>query len=281
MHAEFPHLTFDFTAKVEHLLKHRHLLAELRECGCAFAVSAFESTSDLVLEKLDKGHTRADMVVALAAAEAAERFRASEATANAVRTEALDLATRVTGAPSRDVNYIVPHFVLNFLPIGLAGLFIAAILAAAMSSISSELNSLSTVTVIDFYRRWVRPEASDAHFLFVSKFATAFWGFVACFVATYAATLGSLIEVVNRFGSFFYGSILGIFLLAMVPFARPWAAFVALITGMCTVAAVTFGAPEISFLWHNVIGALTVLLVGILLSGAGGLHVDWRHEHAE
>jgi hypothetical protein len=205
-----------------------------------------------------------------ARAEAAERFRASEATANAVRTEALDLATRVTGAPSRDVNYIVPHFVLNFLPIGLAGLFIAAILAAAMSSISSELNSLSTVTVIDFYRRWVRPEASDAHFLFVSKFATAFWGFVACFVATYAATLGSLIEVVNRFGSFFYGSILGIFLLAMVPFARPWAAFVALITGMCTVAAVTFGAPEISFLWHNVIGALTVLLVGILLSGAGG-----------
>jgi solute:Na+ symporter, SSS family len=168
------------------------------------------------------------------------------------------------------VNYIVPHFVLTYLPIGLAGLFIAAIMAAAMSSISSELNSLSTVTVIDFYRRWVRPDGTDAHFLTVSKFATGFWGLVACVVATYAATLGSLIEVVNRFGSFFYGSILGVFLLAMIPFIRPWPAFIALLSGMAAVAAVSFGAPSISFLWHNVVGALTVVLVGILLSVMAG-----------
>lgn len=208
-----------------------------------------------------------------AEAAAAERFRASEDAANDVRTEALDLANRVTGQPSRDVNYIVPHFVLTYLPIGLAGLFIAAIMAAAMSSISSELNSLSTVTVIDFYRRWVRPTGTDSHFLNVSRLATAFWGFLACIVATYAATLGSLIEVVNRFGSFFYGSILGVFLLAMIPFVRPWAAFIGLISGMCAVAAVSFGAPSISFLWHNVIGVFTVLLAGIVLSvvaGAGG-----------
>ena len=203
-------------------------------------------------------------------AAAAERFLASEAAANGVRTEALDLANRVTGEASRDVNYIVPHFVLNFLPIGLAGLFIAAIMAAAMSSISSELNSLSTVTVIDFYRRWVRPDGTDAHFLTVSKFATGFWGLVACVVATYAATLGSLIEVVNRFGSFFYGSILGVFLLAMIPFTKPWPAFIALLSGMAAVAAVSFGAPSISFLWHNVVGALTVVVVGILLSSLAG-----------
>jgi hypothetical protein len=85
-------------------------------------------------------------------------------------------------------------------------------------------------------------------------------------VATYAATLGSLIEVVNRFGSFFYGSILGVFLLAMIPRARALGAFVGLLTGMATVAAVSFGAPSISFLWHNVIGALTVVAVGLLLS---------------
>jgi solute:Na+ symporter, SSS family len=76
--------------------------------------------------------------------------------------------------------------------------------------------------------------------------------------------------VVNRFGSFFYGSILGVFLLAMIRFARPWAAFFGLICGMGAVAAVTFLAPSISFLWHNVIGAGTVLLVGILLSAGGG-----------
>jgi SSS family transporter len=197
---------------------------------------------------------------------AAVRMRDSEARANAVRTEALDLANRVTGEPSRDVNYIVPHFVLNYLPIGLAGLFIAAVMAAAMSSIAAELNSLSSVTVIDFYRRWVRPEATDAHFLTVSKAATAFWGLLACVVATYAATLGSLIEVVNRFGSFFYGSILGVFLLAMVPFVKPWPAFIAMIAGMSAVATVTIFAPEISFLWHNVVGVGTVLIVGVVLS---------------
>jgi solute:Na+ symporter, SSS family len=202
-------------------------------------------------------------------AAAADRFREGEAALSTVRDEALALAGRVTGQTPRDVNYIIPHFVLNFLPIGLAGIFIAAIMAAAMSSISSELNSLSTVTVIDFYRRWARPEGSDRHYLLISKFATGFWGLFACFVATYAATLGSLIEVVNRFGSFFYGSILGVFLLAMVPFARPWAAFVALIAGMSAVAAVSIQAPALSFLWHNVIGAGTVVATGVLLSVAG------------
>jgi SSS family solute:Na+ symporter len=135
-----------------------------------------------------------------------------------------------------------------------------------MSSIAAELNSLSTATVIDFYRRWVRPEGSDAHYLLVSKLATGFWGIFACIVATYAVSIGSLIEVVNRFGSFFYGSILGVFLLAMIPRARGAGAFFGLIAGMAAVATVTFGAPRVSFLWHNVIGAVTVVVVGMLIS---------------
>ena len=192
-------------------------------------------------------------------------FLAREASVQLIRTEALAMAEDVTGEPSRDVNYVIPRFVLSELPIGLAGLFIAAIIAAAMSSISSELNSLSTTSIIDFYRRWFRPEASDAHYLAVSKVATAFWGVFACVVAVYAVSLGSLIEVVNRFGSFFYGSILGVFLLAMVPRARGFGAFAGLIAGMAAVAAVTLGAPSVSFLWHNVIGAAVVLAVGVAL----------------
>jgi solute:Na+ symporter, SSS family len=188
----------------------------------------------------------------------------------AVRTEALALAERVTGEAPRDVNYIIPRFVLDHLPLGLAGLFIAGVMAAAMSSIAAELNSLATATVIDFYRRWVRPEGSDAHFLTVSKLATAGWGLFACVVATYAVSLGSLIEVVNRFGSFFYGSILGVFMLAMIPAAGGLGAFLGLIAGMAVVAAVNFGAPEISFLWHNVIGAVTVVAVGLLAGALGG-----------
>ena len=168
---------------------------------------------------------------------AMDEFLAHEATVQDIRTEALALAEEVTGESSRDVNYIIPRFVLSELPLGLSGIFIAAVMAAAMSSIAAELNSLSTASVIDFYRRWVRPEGDDAHYLKVSKLATAFWGIFACFVATYAATLGSLIEVVNRFGSFFYGSILGVFLLAMVPRARGAGAFFGLLAGMGAVAA--------------------------------------------
>ena len=114
-----------------------------------------------------------------------------------------------------DVNYIIPTFILTQLPIGLIGLLIVAILMAATDTIAGELNSLSTATVIDFYRRWFSPEASDAHYLAVSKIATGLWGLFACAVAVWAAELGSLIEVVNRFGSFFYGSILGVFILAV------------------------------------------------------------------
>jgi solute:Na+ symporter, SSS family len=201
-----------------------------------------------------------------AAATASAGFRAMDSSATAVRGEALALAASVSGEPSKDVNYIIPRYVLDHLPLGLAGIFIAAVIAAAMNAISAELNSLSTASVVDFYRRWVRPEASDAHFVAASRAATAVWGVFACVVATYAANLGSLIEVVNRFGSFFYGSILGVFVLAMIPRVRAFGAFTGLIAGMAAVAAVNFGAPSVAFLWHNVVGVVTVVVVGTLLS---------------
>ena len=201
-----------------------------------------------------------------AISSAVEKFRTTEAGVTAIRTEALAAAERASGESSRDVNYIIPRFVLDNLPLGFAGIFLAAVLAAAMSSIAAELNSLSTATVVDFYQRWLRPVASDMHYLNVSKVATALWGVFACVVATYAATLGSLIEVVNRFGSFFYGSILGIFLLAMIPRVRALGAFIGMLCGMGAVAAVAFGAPEISFLWHNLVGAAVVVAIGWLLS---------------
>ena len=211
------------------------------------------------------------------AAATTERQRAAEArdaaafadadrSGNSIRGEALGEVQKTLGQSSRDVNYIIPRFVLDYLPVGLAGLFLAAILAAAMSSIAAELNSLATATTVDFYQRWMNPGADDAKSLQVGKLSTMIWGVFACVVAGYAATLGSLIEVVNRFGSFFYGSILGVFLLAMIPRARGVGAFVGLIAGMSAVAAVAFGAPQVSFLWHNVIGAGTVVIVGLLLS---------------
>ena len=192
-------------------------------------------------------------------------FLAREQRIQELRGEALTMVVEETNESSTDVNYIIPRFVLSELPIGLAGLFIAGVFAAAMSSIAAELNALSTASVIDFYRRWIKPNADDTHYLTVSKGATVFCGFFAFIVATYAATLGSLIEVVNRFGSFFYGSILGVFLLAMVPMAKARGAFLGLIIGMATVAYVA-SQTSIEYLWQNVIGAVVVLAVGVPLS---------------
>ena len=211
-----------------------------------------------------------------ATAENRTAFALSEKAIVAVRTEALKKAEAVTGQPSKDVNYIIPHFVLSELPIGLAGLFIAAVIAAAMSAVSGELASLSSTTVIDLYRRWIAPDADDTHYLKISRAATGLWGVFACIVATFAATLGSLIEVVNRYGSFFYGSILGVFILAMVPRAGANGAFVGLILGMSAVAGVNHWAPEVAFLWYNVIGAVTVVTVGLLIGGGSAQNSDAR-----
>ena len=165
-----------------------------------------------------------------------------------------------------DTNYVFPSFVTRYAPAGVIGLIIAAIFAAAMSSISAELASLSTATVIDFYRRHFKKDAPDAHYLQVSKIATGCWGIFACIVALYAGRLGSLIEVVNKFGSYFYGSLLGVFVLAIgTKRATGNGAFVGLLAGIATVAVVG-NTTKISFLWYNVVGCVAVVIVGMLVS---------------
>jgi Na+/proline symporter len=194
-------------------------------------------------------------------------FKARDAEAREVRAAALALVRETTGdAAYSDVNYVFPTFITTYMPIGVVGLLIAAIFAAAMSTIAAELTALSTATVIDFYRRFVRPVAEDRHYLQVSRVATACWGLFATGVAIWAAELGSLIEVVNRFGSYFYGSILGVFILA-IAFRRATStgAFVGLITGMnCVAFAATY--TNVAFLWHNVTGAVAVVAAGLLVS---------------
>jgi SSS family solute:Na+ symporter len=194
-------------------------------------------------------------------------LRARDAAVQDVRRRARELVRQTSGdAAFDDVNYIIPSFILRHLPVGLVGLLIVAILLAATDTIAGELNSLSTATVIDFYRRWARPVATDAHFLAVSKVVTGFWGLFACVVAVWAAELGSLIEVVNRFGSFFYGSVLGVFILAIgFPRATGNGAFIGLAAGMTAVAWAA-AYTNVAFLWHNVIGAVTVVAVGMLVS---------------
>ena len=207
----------------------------------------------------------------VAAAAAATAFNAATAEMKAARGEAVAIVKAVSGdAEYNDVNYVFPTFVLTHLPVGLVGLLIAAILAAAMSTISAELASLSTATVIDFYRRWWSAGASDAQLLWVSRVAVAFWGIFASVVAIYASDLGSLIEVVNRFGSYFYGSILGVFILALgFPRANGHGAFVGLFGGMAAVAWVAT-QTRVEFLWLNIVGAVAVCIVGVVVSAVTG-----------
>jgi len=195
-------------------------------------------------------------------------FAASDARVRDIRAKAVAAVKDATGDETyNDVNYVFPTFITTRMPIGLVGLMIAAIFAAAMSASGGELNALATATIIDFYRRHFVKVASEAHYLLVSKLATVFWGLFACVVAMRAANQGSLIEVVNRYGSFVYGSLLGVFILAILTRrATARGAFYGLIAGMIAVLTVAIELPWIEFLWHNLIGAVVVVAVGMAIS---------------
>jgi Na+(H+)/acetate symporter ActP len=186
---------------------------------------------------------------------------------NDTRKNATDFVKISSGNKSfNDVNYVFPTFVVQNMPMGVVGLIIAAIFAAAMSSISAELNALATATTIDFYRRHFKKEASDTHYVRFGKLATFVWGIFACIVAMYATNLGSLIEVVNKFGSFFYGSLLGVFVLAIVvKRARSRGAFFGLLFGIVSVW-IASNFTDIEFLWFNVIGCVVTVIAGYLIS---------------
>src|SRR6185436_1622828 len=203
-----------------------------------------------------------------------QAFSQADVAVRDVRNRAVALVKDVTGDQRyTDVNYVFPTFILTYMPIGFVGLMIAAILAAAMSASSGEMNALATATLVDFYRRHVNQNASDARYVLVSRLATAFWGLFACGVAIYAANIGSLIEVVNQFGSLFYGSVLGVFILALgTKRVNGHGAFIGLIAGLIAVFFVAFhpATRSISYLFHNVIGAVVVVVVGAIVSVATG-----------
>ncbi|HEV2666014.1 MAG TPA: sodium:solute symporter, partial [Blastocatellia bacterium] len=241
----------DDRAKVEQSAEYQRLNAEYAQAFAARRQAALDFT-----DAGDQGDAR-------------QSFITANNQMNDVRKRAGELVKSETGKPFNDVNYVFPTFVTTYAPAGVIGLIIAAIFAAAMSSISAELAALSTATVIDFYRRHFRAEAPDAHYLMVSKLATGFWGLFACAVALYAGRLGSLIEVVNKFGSYFYGSLLGVFALAIgTRRATGNGAFFGLLAGMATVALVA-RYSKISFLWYNVVGCVVVVAVGMLISLSG------------
>lgn len=196
-----------------------------------------------------------------------EELLRKETEARQTRDKAIELISKANpDADTDDTNYIFISFIVNFMPAGLIGLLLAAILSASMSSTSAELNALASTTVIDFYKRLIRKEASEKHYVFISKISTVLWGIYAILFALLAQQLGSLIEAVNILGSLVYGTILGIFLTAFyLKRVNGTPTFIAaLVAELVVLYCYLF--TNIPFLWFNLIGCILVLLLALILN---------------
>jgi Na+/proline symporter len=199
-------------------------------------------------------------------AEAKAALQAADARAAAVRTEAVAIVRRADpSGRGNDTNYVFLSYVLKSLPAGLIGLVLAAVFAASMSSMSAEINALGTTTVVDVWRRlWGSTDPKKE--VWVSRLATLAWGCFALLFAEYASRLGSLVEAVNILGSLFYGTILGIFLVAFyVKRVQGGAAFYAALVAEAAVLA-RFFFTKLSFLWYNVVGCVVVVICSLLFN---------------
>ncbi len=196
-----------------------------------------------------------------------EQIRSKQKEANLIRNEAVGLIKQADpDADSNDTNYIFINYIISFLPAGIIGLILAAIFSASMSSTSAELNALASTTVIDIYKRMIKKDADDRHYLRVSRLATILWGAYAITFALFANRLGSLIEAVNILGSLVYGTILGIFLVAFyLKAVKGTPTFIAALVAELAILYCYF-FTSIPFLWYNVIGCLLVVLVALMLN---------------
>jgi len=185
---------------------------------------------------------------------------------NGIRTEVVALIKKNNpAAETNDNNYIFLSFVNNTFPKGLIGLLIAVIFLASMGSTASAINSLASTSTVDIYKRFINQNSSDKQDLFWSRIFTLFWGVFSIAVALYASRLGNLLEAVNILGSLFYGTILGIFIVAfyMKRIGGKAVFYAAIITEV--IIFTIWKMDVIAFLWLNVIGCISVMFIAYLL----------------
>ncbi len=186
---------------------------------------------------------------------------------NKIRKEVkTQIAAGIKGAKTQDRDYIFLNFVLHYLPHGIIGLLLAVMFSAAMSSMASELNSLASTTTVDIYKRSFKPDASEHHYLNASKYFTVLWALIAMVFASLANFAENLIQFVNIVGSLFYGTILGIFLVAFyLKKVKSNAVFMAaLIAEAAVLACYFYFYEEIAFLYYNIIGCVIVVVLALM-----------------
>lgn len=193
-----------------------------------------------------------------------QKYAQSKKEEDQLRKEAkAQIAAGIPGAKTQDRDYIFLNFVLSYLPHGIVGLLLAVMFSAAMSSMASELNALASTTTIDIYKRSVQENASPEHYLKASKYFTVLWAIIAIAFASLANFAENLIQFVNIVGSLFYGTILGIFLVAFyLKSIKSNAVFAAAVIAECAVLACYFlFYEEIAFLFYNIIGCVIVVVL--------------------
>lgn len=194
---------------------------------------------------------------------------------NELRDEAREIISKADSkAETNDKDYVFIHFILNYLPQGLIGLLLAVILSAAMSSTASGLNALAATTAVDLYKRNVKGEKSEKHYVNATKYFTLLWGIIAILFACVGTLFENLIQLVNIVGSIFYGTVLGIFLVGFyVKYIKAnamfWSAFISQII-ICFIYYFAIhihpaGQEKLGYLWLNFIGAMQTLIIAILL----------------
>jgi SSS family transporter len=200
-----------------------------------------------------------------AIARAKADLRASQADSERVSKSAHALSASARGE-TNDADYVFLTFVMSALPKGLIGLLLAVIFCAAMSATASELTALGSASVVDFYRRSLKPNETEAHYVRASKVFVVLWGMVAILFATFASMVDNLIQAVNILGSIFYGTILGLFLAAFfLKRVRGTPVFIAAIVSQ-TAVVLLYLASSIGFLWYNIIGCGLVLVLSLSFS---------------
>lgn len=169
-------------------------------------------------------------------------------------------------ANTDDTNYVFLTFVTQYLPKGLIGLLIAVIFLASMGSTASGLNSLASTTAVDFYKRIINPNASDKSYVNASRLATVFWGVVCIGMALYASKIGNLLEAVNQLGSYIYGTVLGVFVVAFyLKSIRATPVFIAAV--LTELIILYMGYKEtVAYLWLNPIGCFAVIIIAAILN---------------
>lgn len=182
-----------------------------------------------------------------------------------IRKEAKSLINKAApNIETNDKDYVFISFILKYLPQGLIGLLLAVILSAAMSSTASELNALAATTVVDLYKR-NRNNLSETHYVNASKFFTLFWGIIAILFASFGSLYENLIQLVNIIGSIFYGTILGVFVVAIfLKRIKGQAIFYAALISEALIIYI-FYLDILGYLWLNVIGTILTILLGYLL----------------